>query len=59
MDLTPAKFCHFLQGQPIRHDYGNLYFRQPRGTSECLMIGPSRDQVDVMIDLATALRGNP
>jgi hypothetical protein len=57
--MAPTKFCHLVKGEPVPHDYGNLYFRQPSGASERLVIDPSVGQVDILIELAAELKGHP
>lgn len=57
--MAPAKFSRIEEGRQVAHDYGNKYFIQPCGNSSRLMIGPSRDQIDLLDELALELRGNP
>lgn len=57
--MLPAKFCHLEHGEHVLHDYGNVYFEQPCGPSTRLVIGASRDHVDLLIELATQLQGLP
>lgn len=53
------KFCRFHQGQHIPYDYGNQYFRQPCGAANRLVIGPSGSHIDLLIELAAELHGQP
>jgi hypothetical protein len=53
------KFCHLENGEHVPHDYGNLYFVEPCGTGDRLVIGPSKDHVELLIELAAELKGNP
>lgn len=46
-----AKFSK-LGEEPEPFDYGDVFFRQPCGTSERLVIGPSSQQVALLCDLA-------
>ncbi len=39
-------------GNAIDHDYGNIYFRQPCGESERLVIGPTDSQIKLLDELA-------
>lgn len=39
-------------GEPVVHDYGNVFFRQPCGDSERLVIGPSEKQIQLLDSLA-------
>ena len=56
----PARFCHLDDdGDPVPHNYGNLYFEEPCGPTRRLVIGPSRDHVDLLIELSGELRGDP
>ena len=49
-----AKFAALDEtGNGVDHDYGNVYFRQPCGDSERLVIGPSKSQVK-LLDLLAA-----
>jgi hypothetical protein len=57
--MIPAKFCRLVGDEHIPHDYGNVYFKQPCGDAFRLVIGPSRDQVGLMVELASQLQGNP
>jgi len=57
--MFPAKFCRIVEGDHIPHDYGNLFFEQPCGNGNRLVIGPSSDRVDLLVDLAAELHGNP
>jgi hypothetical protein len=44
-----AKFSTFdAVGNAIEHDYGNIYFRQPCGDSERLVIGPTDSQIKLL-----------
>ena len=48
-----AKFASLdRDGNAIDHDYGNIYFRQPCGESERLVIGPTGAQVKLLDELA-------
>lgn len=40
------------RGESVAHDYGNLYFRQPCGEGERLVIGPTNSQIKLLDDLA-------
>jgi hypothetical protein len=40
----------------VAHDYGNVFFRQPMSSGERLVIGPSREHVEVMLSLAKTWR---
>jgi hypothetical protein len=57
--MFPGKLYGFVNDEWIRHDYGNVYFEQPCGNSRRLVIGPSTDHVDLMVELAAELEGNP
>lgn len=57
--MFPAKFCHLEGDEHVPHDYGNVFFEEPCGESTRLVIGPSTDQVDLLMDLAAELQGNP
>src|SRR6185369_6908392 len=57
--MFPAKFCHLENGEHVPHDYGNVYFEQPCGPSVRLVIGPSKDHVDLITELAAELQGHP
>ncbi|MFN3963088.1 MAG: hypothetical protein ACK4NQ_08945 [Fimbriimonadaceae bacterium] len=49
----PSKFMSYdmnIEGAP--HDYGNVYYRVPAGNRERLVIGPSRNHVDLLLALA-------
>lgn len=59
MTPPPAKFCRLVDNEFIPHDYGNVFFQQPCGNGFRLVIGPSRDQVDLLSELAGVLQGNP
>lgn len=39
-------------GRPIPHDYGDVYFRQPCGDSERLVIGPTDKHIQLLDSLA-------
>ena len=55
-----GKFCHLERGgEHVPHDYGNVYFAQPCGDGHRLVIGPSRDHVTLLVELAAELRGDP
>ena len=48
-----AKFAALNEtGEDVGYDYGNVYFRQPSGNSERLVIGPSNSQVKLLDSLA-------
>lgn len=48
-----AKFLSFdAAGNEVEHDYGNVFFRQPSGGGERLVIGPSGSQVKLLDELA-------
>ena len=57
--MFPAKFCRLENNRHVPHEYGDLYFEQPCGDSARLVIGPSRNHVDLLIELAAELRGHP
>jgi hypothetical protein len=58
--MFPAKFCHLDDdGEHIPHDYGDVYFQQPCEWYERLVIGPSKDHVALMLDLAALFAGHP
>lgn len=57
--MSNEKFCRLVHDEEIRHEYGNLYFAQPCGDGHRLVIGPSIDHVDLLIELAGELQGNP
>lgn len=57
--MIPAKFCRLVNEEHIPHDYGDVYFQQPCGEGFRLVIGPSRDQVDLLAELVGELQGNP
>ncbi len=51
--MTRLKFGTLdSQGEAVVHDYGNLYFRQPCGDGERLVIGPKSSQVKLLDELA-------
>lgn len=48
-----SKFASFdIDGNAIAHDYGNIYFRQPCGDSERLVIGPTDSHVKLVDAMA-------
>jgi hypothetical protein len=53
------KFGRLERGEQVEHDYGKIYFEQPCGPSTRLVIGSSRDQVDLLTELSTQLNGHP
>ena len=55
----PDKFCRLHNGQEFSHKYGNLFFRQPCGKTERLVIGPDSNHVDLLIELSGKLKGHP
>jgi hypothetical protein len=57
--MLPAKFCHLVHDEYAPHAYGNLYFEQPMEHGRRLVIGPSEDHVDLLIELAAEFQGNP
>jgi len=57
--VAPSKFCRLEKGESVTHDYGDVYFEEPCGSSLRLVIGPSTDHIDLMIDLAAELGGHP
>lgn len=57
MDLP--KFARMEGGDPLPHDYGNVFFEQPCGNATRLVIGPTRDHVDLLAELAGELGGRP
>ena len=59
MDKSPAKFCHVESGEDVPHDYGDVFFEQPCGSSTRLVIGPSSGHIDLLTQMAAELRGNP
>ena len=38
----------------VAYDYGNIFFRQPMSSGERLVIGPSSEQVELMLGLIYA-----
>lgn len=51
----PSKFMSFGENyEQVPHDYGNLFFRQPVGNVDRLVIGPSRRHLDLLLELAKA-----
>lgn len=40
------------EGALVDHDYGDIFFRQPMEWGERLVIGPSNNQVEIMLSLA-------
>lgn len=46
-------------GDWLRHNYGNKYFRQPCGHTERLVIGPSSQQVKLLDALAKTFTAGP
>ncbi len=60
MTPFPAKFCHLnANGDHVPHDYGNVFFSQPCGDSQRLVIGPSNGQVQIIEDLAAQFDSPP
>jgi hypothetical protein len=57
--MAEAKFCRVENGEAVPHDYGNRYFRQSSDEGERLVIGPSKEQVELLIELACDLPGEP
>jgi hypothetical protein len=57
--MSSAKFCKLKDDEAVPHDYGNLYFEEPCGSSTRLVIGPSRNQIDLVTELAALLQGHP
>src|SRR5689334_5864655 len=58
--MFSEKFCSLNDsGEHVRHDYGNLFFEQPCGSTSRLVIGPSREQVSLLLDLAAEFAGCP
>ena len=55
--MLPAKFCHLERGDHVPHDYGDVFFEQPCGDSTRLVIGPSKDQVELVTELAAEIDG--
>jgi hypothetical protein len=55
--MFPAKFGHLEHGEQVPHNYGDIYFEQPCGPTTRLVIGPSSDQIDLMLELSTELKG--
>ena len=39
-------------GEPVPHEYGNIFFRQPCGDSERLVIGPNSKQINLLDSLS-------
>lgn len=57
--MYTAKFCHLENGEQVPHDYGNVFFEQPCGSSTRLVIGPSSGQIALMTELSAELKGDP
>ena len=56
--MTRPKFGTLnSHGDPVTHDYGNIYFRQPCGDGERLVIGPTDKQVKLLDELAAGFPG--
>jgi hypothetical protein len=53
------KFGRLEHGEQVPHDYGNSFFEVPCGPTSRLVIGPSHDHIDLMIELAAELQGHP
>lgn len=57
--MTRPKFATPNQsGEPVAHDYGNVFFRQPCGDSERLVIGPTDGHVQLLGSLASAFKSH-
>ena len=51
--MFAGKFTSFNESEElVPHDYGNVFFRQPVSGGERLVIGPSSEHVEVMLELA-------
>jgi hypothetical protein len=51
--MSMPKFGTFdPHGDPVVHDYGNVFFRQPCGGGERLVIGPTGKQMKLLDELA-------
>jgi len=51
--LSMAKLTSLdANGSWVNHDYGNIYFCQPCGDSERLVIGPTDSQIELLDNLA-------
>ena len=60
MTSFPAKFCHLDEdGNPVPHNYGNVFFVQPCGNTQRLVIGPSTGQVRMLERLAALFDPQP
>lgn len=47
------KFTVFNESKEwVAHDYGDIYFREPMSSGERLVIGPSRQHIEVLLSLA-------
>lgn len=57
--MLPVKFGHLEHGEEVPHDYGDVFFEQPCGPSTRLVIGPSGNHINLMIELAAELQGHP
>ena len=57
--MFTSKFCHFEEGEQVPHDYGDIYFEQPCGDATRIVIGPSSDYVDLLIEMSAELIGQP
>ena len=57
--MFPAKFCHLKDGEHVPHQYGDLFFEQPCGPSTRLVIGPSKDHIELLTELTTELKDHP
>ncbi|MBI1373930.1 MAG: hypothetical protein GC159_14500 [Phycisphaera sp.] len=54
-----AKFGRLEGGDEVRHDYGDAYFVEPCGSSSRLVIGPTRDHVNLLSALSAVFVGRP
>ena len=56
--MTRPKFGTLdSHGDLVAHDYGNVYFRQPCGDGERLVIGPTSQHVKLLDELAATFPG--
>jgi hypothetical protein len=57
--MLTEKFGCLESDEFIPHEYGDEYFEQPCGDRHRLVVGPSGDHVDLLIELAGELQGSP
>jgi hypothetical protein len=58
--MTSAKFGQVdADAEHVPHDYGNLYFEQSCGPTVRLVIGPTDGHVELLMELATEMQGEP